>query len=59
MASLIMLSALAIPMSNMNLFSDAMASEKITINMTITKNTKTIILMVINTRQIIIIIMNR
>ncbi len=28
MASLIMLSALAIPMSNMNLFSDAMASGK-------------------------------
>ena len=60
MASLIMLSALAIPMGNMNLFSDAMASGK---NHDKYDNyqeyEKIIILMINNKHQIIIIIMNR
>jgi hypothetical protein len=59
MASLIMLStvATALPMGNMNLFSDVMTQEKITMNMTIIRNTKAIILTImINTDQIMVII---
>ena len=62
MASLIVLStvAAAIPMSNMNLFSDAIASGKHSDkNDNYHKYEKVIILMINNTHQIIIIIMNR
>ena len=62
MASLTVLSMVvaAIPMSNMNLFSDAMASGKHSDkNDNYQEYEKVIILMINNTHLIIIIIMNR
>ena len=60
MASLIMLSVSAALIGNMNLFSDAMASGKHSDkNDNYQEYEKTIILKIINTHQIIIIIMNR
>ena len=60
MASLIMLSVSAALIGNMNLFSDAMASGKHSDkNDNYQEYEKVIILMIINTHQIIIIIMNR